>query len=412
MRILYLCHRIPFPPDKGDKIRSFHQISHLGRSHEVHVACLVDDPADRFQAEPLRRFCAGVDAPYQSRAIGKAKALLALVSGRPLSVAAFDSPDLARAVSERLRAGWPDVIVVFSSAMGQYVPRGCGVPLLVDFVDADSDKWRLYAERSGPATRWIYRIEAARLGRFERELAARADASLFVSDLEARLLDLAPGDGRTWVVTNGVDLDYFRPGPVAPPLPAPRAVFVGMMDYYPNADAVTWYAEEILPKIRARIPDARFDIVGRNPGARVRALSRIPGVRVTGSVPDVRPYLGEGAVAVAPFRMARGIQNKILEAMAMGLPVVGTPSVFQGLPASASDGVAAADGASDFADEVCTLLADASVRSARGRAARTYVEGRHRWDDHGRRLEELLLRIRSGSGREDANPDGVTGARP
>jgi len=411
VRILYLCHRIPFPPDKGDKIRSFHQIRHLGRSHEVHVACLVDDPADRAHVEPLRRHCAGVDAPFQSRGIGKAKALLALVTGRPLSVAAFDSPELSRAVSERLRAGWPDAIVVFSSAMGQYVPRACGVPLLVDFVDADSDKWRLYAERSGPATRWVYRIEAARLGRFERDLASRAGASLFVSEPEARLLDLTPGDGHAWVLTNGVDADYFRPGAVAPPLPSPRAVFVGMMDYYPNVDAVTWYAEEILPRIRARVPDAAFDIVGRIPGARVRSLSRLPGVRVTGGVPDVRPYLGEGAVAVAPFRIARGIQNKILEAMAMGLPVVGTPSAFQGLPAASTDGVAIVDSASDFADEVCSLLADASARHERGRAARAYVERHHRWEDHGRRLEELLLGLRSGSGRRAAEPVREAGAR-
>lgn len=392
MKILYLCHRIPYPPDKGDKIRSFHQIAELSRKHEVHVACLVDDPADRVHVEALRRHCAGVDAPYQSRGAGKAKALLGLLTGRPLSVAAFEAPALTAAVRERLRAAWPDAIVVFSGAMGQYVPAGCGVPLLVDFVDADSDKWRLYADRSAPPARWIYRIEAARLGRFERELAARADASLFVSEAEARLLGLASGDGKTWVLTNGVDLDYFRPGvgSGSDAAPDPRAVFVGMMDYFPNVDAAVWFAEEILPRVRAEIPDAGFDIVGRHPVARVRALARHPGVRVTGGVPDVRPYLGTGAVAVAPFRIARGIQNKILEAMAMGLPVVGTPPSFQGLPAGADDGVAMAGGAAEFARETVALLRDSSERARRGNAARAFVERNHRWEEHGRKIDALL----------------------
>ncbi|HSQ60213.1 MAG TPA: hypothetical protein VLT84_07245 [Acidobacteriota bacterium] len=254
MKILYLCHRIPYPPDKGDKIRSFHQILHLARTHEVHVACLVDDAADLVHVEALRRLCAGVDARFRSRASATAKSLLALADGRPLSVAAFESAALARAVSERLRAGWPDAVMVFSGAMGQYVPATWRGPLLVDFVDADSDKWRLYAEHSGPPLRWLYRLEAARLGRFERDLAARAGASLFVSEIEARLLGLTPGDGRTWVVTMGVDLDYFRPGAEAPPLDAPRAVFVGMMDYFPNVDAVGWFAREILPRVRALVP--------------------------------------------------------------------------------------------------------------------------------------------------------------
>lgn len=393
MRILYLCHRIPFPPDKGDKIRSFHQIRHLGRAHEVHVACLVDDPADRVHVEALRRHCSGVDAPFRSRAAATARSLVALAGGRPLSVAAFRSAALAAAVTERLRAGWPDAVIVFSSAMGAYVPVGCDRPVLVDFVDADSDKWRLYAERSGPPLRWIYGLEASRLGRFERALAARADASLFVSDTEARLLGLTPGDGRTFVVTNGVDLDYFRPGPEAPPLAAPRAVFVGMMDYYPNVDAVAWFAEEILPRVRRVVPDASFDIVGRRPHARVRALARLPGVRVTGGVPDVRAYLGDGAVAVAPFRIARGIQNKILEAMAMERPVVGSPSAFQGLPAGPGDGVAVAEGADAFASEVATLLRDGDARRDRGRDARRFVERNHRWEEHGRRLEEILDHI-------------------
>jgi len=389
MNILYLCHRIPFPPDKGDKIRSFHQIRLLGSAHDVHVACLVDDPLDREHVASLRSYCRSVDAPYQSRAVGKVKALLALAGGTPLSVAAFDSPSLRRAIKERIRSGWPDAIIVFSSAMASYVPPDCSIPLLIDFVDADSDKWRLYAERSSVATRWIYRIEADRLGRFEREAAARADRSLFVSDKEAQLLGLTPGDGRTFVLTLGVDTDYFHPRNAAPAA-APRAVFVGMMDYYPNIDAVTWFAPAVHPLVRARVPAAAFDIVGRNPGPGVRALGDLPGVRVTGPVPDVRPYLGRGAVAVAPFRIARGIQSKVLEAMAMELPIVGTPNAFQGLHTTAADGIASIDSAAGLADELVALYGDAAERERRGRQARAYVQARHRWEAHDRELDSIL----------------------
>ena len=389
MNVLYLCHRIPYPPDKGDKIRSFHQIRRLGATHDLHVACLVDDPLDRANVAPLREYCRSIDAPYQPRSLGKVKALLALAGGAPLSVAAFDSPSLRRAIRDRIRSGWPDAIVVFSSAMAAYVPRDCTIPLLIDFVDADSDKWRLYAERSGIATRWIYRIEADRLGRFEREAAARADRSLFVSEMEARLLDLRPGDGRTFVLTLGVDTDFFHPRHAAP-APTPRAVFVGMMDYYPNVDAVTWYAQEVHPLVRARVPDAAFDIVGRNPGPRVRSLAELPGVRVTGPVPDVRPYLGRGAVAVAPFRIARGIQSKVLEAMAMELPIVGTPNAFQGLHTTADDGVASLASARALADELVALFGDAAERERRGRRARAYVQSRHRWETHDQELDAIV----------------------
>jgi sugar transferase (PEP-CTERM/EpsH1 system associated) len=315
---------------------------------------------------------------------------IAALTGLPLSVAAFRHDGLARWVRQYVAEKRPDLIFAFSSAMAQYAPPDAR--LILDFVDADSEKWRQYGEVQ-PATRaWFYRMEAQRLLKFDRAQAARAQASLFVSDDERRVFDrLSPQtQARHAGIANGVDTAYFDPSKVtARSSEAPTIVFVGVMDYWPNIDAVSWFAGEILPLVRMRHADARFQIVGARPVAGVRALSRMPGVEVTGGVDDVRPYVAAAAVVVAPLRVARGIQNKVLEGMAMARPVVTTTGALEGINAEPGRDLLTGDTAGEIAEAVSRVL-EGRAPQGLGDAARAYVLKRHEWSANLRRLDELI----------------------
>ena len=398
MNILYICHRIPYPPDKGDKIRSYHQVVELSRRHRVHVACLVDAREDFAHVEALRERCASVEVAPRG-ALGSAlRALGALLSGGSLSVAAFRSGALHRAIARRVERDRPDAVVVFSSAMAPYaLQQAAGTPRVLDLVDVDSEKWRDMAERTGFPLSWVYRVEADRLGREEARYAARFDRTILVSHQEAALFRERGGNGSVLVVPNGVDFEYFRPR--APRTEADRScriVFVGVMDYWPNLDAATYFCDDILPVIQRSIPETTFTIVGRNPTARVQALARRRGVTVTGTVPDVRPYLADATVAVAPFRVARGIQNKVLEALASGVPVVSTSVGVQGMALESDSGVFVADDPGAQAAEIVKLARDHAHWIRRSREGRQFVERSHRWEDHGTSLNRVLEEIRLG----------------
>jgi sugar transferase (PEP-CTERM/EpsH1 system associated) len=395
VRILYLCHRIPYPPDKGEKIRAFHQIAQLAQRHEVHLVSFGEHPYDPANAEALRRTCASVEIVHRTDIGAAFAALVAVASGRPLSIAAYDSRALAAAVAARCRATPPDVAIVYTAAMAPYA-EDLGCPRLLDFVDVDSEKWRVYGERLRPPISLLYAFEARRLTAYEARLAASFEHSALISEAEARILAARVPGLRVSVIPNGVDFEYFKPTPPAAGVrsdAAPRAVFVGMMDYYPNCDAVVHFANDILPLVRAEVPSFEFHIVGRQPTARVRALGRLPGVTVVGGVADVRPHLAEALVSVAPFRIARGIQNKVLEAMASGVPVIGTALAFQGIPARVEDGIRIADDPATLAGLLVELARTPSLRAERGAAARAYVERHHRWDVVGAALEEVLERL-------------------
>ncbi len=394
MNLLYLCHRIPYPPNKGEKARSFHQVQYLGARHRLHLGCFADDRADLEHVPLLRERCESLQVVFRSRGAARARGLSGLLGGGSLSVAAFRSGALRRFARGHLETGSIDAVVAFSAAMAQYARGACGAARLVDFVDVDSDKWLQYAPRHAWPASWIYRTEADRLARFEVEIAREWDHSLFVSRQEADLFrPRVPGRPVSWLPM-GVDADAFRPPPEgATRAEAPTVIFTGTMDYFPNADAVCHFADEILPAVRSSIPGTRFLVVGRNPTPPVRRLARREGITVTGTVPDVRPFLAEAWVSVAPLRLARGVQSKVLEAMATGLPVVGTRSALEGLDAGAEDGARQADEPADFAGAVVELLRDSARRRALGARARAFVEREHRWDRHGAALEALLLEL-------------------
>lgn len=395
--ILFLAHRIPYPPDKGDKIRSWHMLRHLAERYTVHLGCFIDDPADRRYRETVRQVCGG-DCFFAETTPKRAKlrALPSLLGTKPLSLACFHDRRLMRWV-DGLRAGRnPSAAVVFCSAMAPYVmgPSWRGVRRILDMVDVDSDKWRQCAARGRGPMRLIHAREARTLLAFERRAAAEFDATVLVSAREAALFrQLAPEAApRIGYFANGVDADYFSPDrdyvrPFADD--APRIVFTGAMDYWPNVDAVVWFARDVLPLIRHHRPEAGFVVVGANPTAAVKALAALPNVQVTGRVADVRPYLAHAAVVVAPLRIARGIQNKVLEAMAMGRPVVAAPDAAEGIEVEDPAHLRIAADARAFSRSVLSLLAGDEA-AALGRRARDRVLWAYSWQRNLARLDDLL----------------------
>jgi sugar transferase (PEP-CTERM/EpsH1 system associated) len=381
-RLLFLSHRIPYPPDKGEKIRAWHILKYLAARHEVHLGCLVDDPEDWAHLPVLRRCCADVACfairPWKARV----RATLSLRPGRSLSEGYFHHAGLARWVAGTLRAAAIDRAFVFCSAMAPYLMHAAAPPHLLDMVDVDSDKFAAYGDRAAWPMRAIWHREARTLRALERRAAAAFDRTLLVSTSERqRFLSLAPeAADRTAVLENGVDLERFAPGGHYPRPFAergPHIVFTGRMDYWPNADAVGWFANEVLPLLQARRPGTMFHIVGAAPSAAVRMLATRPGIAISGRVADTRPYLAHADLVVAPLRIARGVQTKVLEAMAMGRPVLATSAAAEGIHARPSVDLLVADAPEVMAAAAARVL-DGGCPELGARARRA-MEQRHDW---------------------------------
>lgn len=392
--LLLLIHRIPYPPNKGDKIRSYHLLKHLAGQYRVHLATFVDDADDWQHVPKVEAMCASSHFAPLNPTLARVRSLGALLKNRSLSLDYYRDASLERWVDATVARNNISRVLVFSSAMAQYADKYPQARRVVDFCDVDSDKWRQYADQKSWPMSWLYRHEARQLLSYERRVARDYDASLFVSAPEAQLFrDLAPeSSARIGFFNNGVDTDYFSPHTeYANPYQAgERAiVFTGAMDYWPNVDAVQWFSAEVLPQLRTRFADLRFYIVGARPTQAVRDLGNLPGVTVTGTVPDVRPYIFHAQASVAPLRIARGIQNKVLEAMAMATPVVVSPQALEGIEAMPGAELVLADGAEAFVEAVSGMLH--ARQDAMGRAARTCVERQYSWPSNlaciGERLE-------------------------
>lgn len=357
--LLFLAHRLPYPPNKGDKIRSYHLLRFLAERYRVYLGAFIDDPADCVHVDALRQWCADVKVVELNPRQAKLASLKGLLTGEALSLPYYRNALLSDWVRHTVASNNIDIAVAFSSAMAQYAPAGMRIKLM-DMVDVDSDKWAQYAPTKPWPLSWLYRREARKLGEWECSVARDFDASFLVSSAEAahlKRMTTEAADKIDWF-ENGVDTAYFQPDPdMTSPYPenATPIVFTGAMDYWPNIDAVTWFAHEIFPKVRDTIPDAMFAIVGSNPSEAVKALDAQPGVWVTGRVDDVRPYVQHAACAIAPLRLARGVQNKVLEAMAMARPVVASPQAAEGISALAGEDFMVAENVADFAAQVVAV---------------------------------------------------------
>ena len=393
--LLFLSQRLPYPPNKGEKIRYFQLLKYLARSFTIDLGCLIDDPADAVHIDAIRPWCRDIHVGRVNRRVGRLMCLTGLLTGEALSVTYFRDRGLVRFVRDVIDRVRPDVVFVNSSNMAPYVldlprPR----LRLADLVDVDSEKWRAYADAASPPMRWLYRREAARIAALESRITRECDLSILVSEQEADVLRRANPDraDRIRGISNGVDHGYFDPSgayPVPDRADGPEFLFTGTMDYPPNVDAVLWFAAEVLPLIRRRHPRARFTIVGHHPAPAVRHLADQPGITVTGSVADVRPYFVRADVAVAPMRIARGIQNKVLEAMAMAKPVIVTSGALEGIEAVPEREVLLADTAEAFA-AAASRAADPTVGATLGKAARHCIVTRYDWEARLRQLDDVL----------------------
>lgn len=386
--ILFLAHRIPFPPDRGDKIRSHHVLRRLAELAPVHVATFADDEGDLAQEAELAALVRSyrlVERPRNLVAAG----LRALRGGRPVSLDAFRHRSLQRYVSRVLDGRPVDTIYMFSGQMGQYIPADFAGRVIADFVDVDSAKFEAYAaKRRGPAS-MIHAREARLLRAEEARISARASASVLISENEAalfraRLPDDVRRQARIEVIGNGLDATYFDPARVSPEQRAldcggPRLIFTGQMDYAPNEEAALRVIDRILPGIRRQLPEATFHVVGRNPSGRLTRRGSEGGVHVWGRVDDIRPWLKAADLAIVPLDIARGVQNKVLEAMAMGLPTVLTSGAANGI--AATDGVhfRVADSDEALVRESVALASDPAASRAMGDAARRWIVENASW---------------------------------
>lgn len=390
--LLFLAHRIPYPPNKGDKIRSYHFLKYLTAHFNVHLGTFIDDPHDWQYTAKLDTICASTHYLGLNPLLSKIKSVQGLLTGEALSVPYYRNQAMQVWVDGTLKKHNIKKVLIFSSVMADFIKKPDDLDMIVDFVDVDSDKWQQYAASKTGLAAWIYQRESRYLLNYEKQVARQSRVSFFVSEQEAELFkQLAPEvSPKVTHINNGVDIDYFSPELVfTSPYPdnVQVIVFTGAMDYWANIDAVVWFAKDVFEPIAKRHPSVKFYIVGSRPGKEVTALAN-DSVIVTGSVDDVRPYVAHARLAVAPLRIARGIQNKVLEAMAMGKPVVATTAAMEGIPYDESLAVSVSDEPDVMLSQLNALLQhDASLVFQNNR---DFVTDKFSWEQNVNRLVTLM----------------------
>lgn len=403
--ILFICHRIPFPPDRGDKIRSHHVLKRLARIAPVHVATFADDHFDMAEEVELASLASSFKLVRRSKPLAKA-GFQGLALRKPISLAAFYDSSLAAYIQEVIATRPISTIYVFSGQMGQYVPDDFTGRVIMDFVDVDSSKFEAYSKRKTGFMQWVYAREAAALRAEEARLARRADISLLISREEAdlftsRLPATDRASAKVGVMGNGVDSLSYDPALVAPEprmldCSGLRLIFTGQMDYAPNADAAMRVIDRILPLVQREFPDTSFHVVGRRPGQALLDRHGENGVHVWGRVDDIRPWLKAADIAVIPLEIARGIQNKVLEAMAMSRPVVLTPEAATGIDASAGMHFALGESDEVMANAILYLARDHRQARSMGQAARRFIMDQTSWQSALSRLPEMVSGVARG----------------
>lgn len=417
--LLFLAHRIPYPPDKGDKIRSWNILRHLAAHYDVHLGAFIDAEEDWQHTPVLEEICASCHFVRLNPATAKLRSLKGFLTGEALNFPYYESADLAAWVDRTAAAVRPVLNFGFSGQVAPFLLRESTrqTPTVIDFVDVDSDKWAQYAAGKPFPMSWVYAREARKLAAAEAKIARRVGASLFVSEAEADLFRRRSGLGesRVFGVPNGVDLEWFDPradlpNPYTEYGDAPILTFAGAMDYWANVDAVQWFAGEVFPHILETHPQARFVICGARPTADVQALAGQPNIIVTGRVEDIRPYVRHASISIASLRIARGIQNKVLEAMALARPVVCTPQALEGIDAAPGTDLALVDTAEGFADTVLNLLADPERAKAMGDRGRDRMVEAYGWPAQMEVLDAIIARLHPAGPNAAASPFQETAA--
>ena len=382
--LLFLVHRIPFPPNKGDKIRSYHLLQFLAEHYRIYLAAFIDDPQDEQYRDKVSEYCVKSCLERLNPLLAKIKSLTGLVSNKALSIPYYHSSSMQQWVNEVVEQKQIKKVLIFSSPMAQFVEHlPDNILKIMDFVDIDSDKWKQYCKTHKGIMSWVYAREARQLFKYEKQIAQQFNASLFVSQQEAQLFKkLYPTvSEKVFGISNGVDTEYFSSSKafVSPYKKHQKVlVFTGAMDYWANCDAVIWFAKKIYPALYQKDQNYRFYIVGSRPTEAVKALDAISGVMVTGRVEDVRPYIQYAQLAVAPLRIARGIQNKVLEAMSMGKAVVATPNAIEGIELPDNLKQTVSDTETGIRQHIIAL-ADNNVRENIEKQSRQWIMEHYSW---------------------------------
>ena len=389
MKVLFVCHRVPFPPKRGGKIRPFNIIRHLHeQGHEVTVASLARSPAEAEEAEGLGRHCSRRLVEVVDDRLAWPRMVAWLPTTRPSSFGYFHSPRLKQRIDAELAQGAPDLIFVHCSSVAPYVADARARVKIIDFGDMDSQKWREYSQHRAFPLSAGYWLEAVKLERTERLLAGRFDLATCTTRAEMESLQALGASGPTAWFPNGVDAGFFKPADAD--YEADLVTFIGRMDYFPNQQAVLRFCAEVLPDLQRRRPGTRFEVVGADPSPEIRALGQLPGVTVTGSVPDVRPYVTRAALTIAPLEIARGTQNKILESMAMGVPVVCSRQAAGGVDAVPGEHLLVHDTPAELVEAIVRILGSRELRRQLADAGRARVLSNHSWPSSMQRLDALI----------------------
>ncbi len=394
MQILFLAHRIPYPPDKGERIRAFQELRYLGARHDVDLFCFADSQECANHQKLLRTKCRSVHVEVLRQPTRLLRAAINSVTGRPMSFGFFWSRTFHENVRQALHKCKYDAIFVYSSSMGQFIPQPAPAPVVVDFVDADSQKFKQYAIRSRSVRAWLYAREARAVATAEQSLGRLATLSFAVTEHDARELRGSDAAGfNVEVVPNGVQVPDTSDVSNQDSFPElrPFALFVGTMSYPPNSDAAVHFARDILPLVRRSHPELKFVVVGRDPDRRVRNLTAIPGVFVIGAVPDAFRYFRSAEVSVAPFRISQGFHNKIAESLAVGTPVITTSRAKAGIGLAEPEGLFVAETAEDFANKL-TIALDPDLRQ-RLRKGASAVQSALSWDGRLSKMEQLIVQV-------------------
>ena len=391
MKILYLCHRFPFPPKRGGKIRPFHMIKHLADTgHEVTVVSLARSAQEAEEGRGIAPFCSAFELAEVHDAVQLGRMIARLPTLTPSSMGFFYSPRLARRVRELLAREQFDLILAHCSSVAPYVASVTGIPKILDFGDMDSQKWLEYARYKPFPLSTGFWLEGTKLERAEKQLARKFDFCTTITRGEWETLEqFGLGVPTDWF-PNGVDSEYFSPAESA--YEPDTICFVGRMDYYPNQECMTDFCARVLPELRLRRPALKLYIVGADPTPAVRRLGDLPGVSVTGSVHDVRPYLHRSALMVAPLNIARGTQNKVLEAMAAGVPSVVSRAAARGVDALDGEHFLVADTPAQYIEAILRILEDNKERNRLALAGRARMLSHHAWASSMRRLDSIIER--------------------
>ena len=408
--LLFVTHRVPHPPNRGDRIRTYNILKHLSANYRISLACLADEPVSLESRRELESLCDQVTIVPADPIRRWGRALWSLVQGESISAGAFASPQLKEAIRRWSKTQHFDISLCSSSSMAQYLEAKelANSRRFVDLIDVDSEKWFDYAKDSSAPKSWLFREEGRQLRRLEQRIGRNFHGLMAVSDAEVRLYKRFAIGGKIHAVPNGVDLDYFSSMDSDAQKQVPgRCVFVGALDYKPNIDGVVWFCHHVWPAIRERRPNATLELVGRSPVKVVQQLERVDGVRVIGTVPDVRPHLVAASVALVPLHIARGVQNKMLEAMAMGKAVVASEGPTVGLQAESGTHYLTANTVDEWVNSVSDLLVDDLMRAELGYAGRLYVQTCHQWAHCLEQLDELFAVGPSSTRQESSRSNAV-----